>query len=222
MHQKHWYSEAMNRHASEEPAPQAQAGGDVPPTAVQRVTPEERHAALTAMLERDRESAWHIAHYERAQRDEYTSKLRFGLAALNAASMVTVLNLQTALAGVEPGVILLSAAAFLAGTVLAGYSLVAHQTHLIDLVGSTSSRAISLDRAVSLTAFPIGSDEHDALGEAMRQAHHHQADTYKFSMPALHTQWLSASTWVSATGVLAVAKAASLFPNWHLVREWPF
>ncbi len=50
------------------------------------VTPRTRHAALTAMLERDRESAWQIAHYERGQRDEYTSKLRFGLAAFPVGS----------------------------------------------------------------------------------------------------------------------------------------
>lgn len=180
------------------------------------ISAEHRHAALTAMLERDRESAWQIAHYERAQRDEYTSKMRFGLAALNAASLVTLLNLPTALTGVDPKAVLIAAAAFLLGTILAGYSLTAHQTHLIDLVGSTSSRALTLDRAVSLTAFPVGSQEHAALGDAMAEAHRHQSQTYKLSMGALRCQWVSASLWISGAVVLAVVKAA-VFSGWRLL-----
>lgn len=181
------------------------------------MTPEERHAALTATLHRDRESAWQIAHYERGQRDEYTSKLRFGLAALNAASLVTILNLAPATLVVGATVSLLSSFLFLVGTALAGYSLLSHQTHLILLAGSTSARALSLDRAVSLTSYPVGSREHDLLGIAMDEAHGYQGQTYTFSNRALNCQWGSAVIWILACAVIATATAITFLPSWHSI-----
>ncbi|QTH22023.1 hypothetical protein HRJ34_00315 [Rhizorhabdus wittichii] len=173
---------------------------------------EMRHAALREMVERDRQSAWQIAHYERSQRDEYTSKLRFGLATLNAASLVTVLNLSAAFAGMWPAAPVIAAGIYFLGTLSAGSSLFAHQTRLIELVGDTSARAMILDRAASLCAFPVGSAENARLGEAMEQAHAHAQKTFPLSMSAIYMQHTAALCWASAFLLLGVAKIASLFP----------
>lgn len=171
-----------------------------------------RQAALTQMLERERESAWQIAHYERGQRDEYTSKLRFGLATLNAASLVTVLNLGAALTGISPAVTFVAASFYFLGTASAGSSLFAHQTRLIELVGDTNARALTLDRAVSLCAFPIGTEENERLGEAMEEAHAFAQKTYSLSSAALNLQHFSAFCWNTASLILGIAKVASLVP----------
>lgn len=184
----------------------------------EHVPDQTYEAALAGLLERDRESAWQIAHYERGQRDEYTSKLRFGLAAINAASLVTILNVPSALIGIDPRAVLFASASFLVGTVLAGYSLTAHQVHLINSVRSTSGRANALDRAFALTVFPAGSKERDGIRKVIRQAHDYLVETPELSMGALRCQWWSASIWVSGAGLLAVAKAAKTFPALHLIR----
>lgn len=171
-----------------------------------------RHAALAAMIERDRQSAWQIAHYERSQRDEYTSKLRFGLATLNAASLVTVLNLGTALDGVSPTAVVVAAGLYFLGTILAGRCLTEHQNRLIEVVGETNARAMILDRAVSLAAFPVGSAEYGRLGEAIEEAHSHAEKTYALSISAIWLQHLSASLWTMGSALLGIAKVASLYP----------
>ncbi|QEH80845.1 hypothetical protein EIK56_23040 [Sphingomonas sp. C8-2] len=171
-----------------------------------------RHATLTAMVERDRQSAWQIAHYERGQRDEFTSKLRFGLATLNAASLVTVLNLSSAFADISPAATMIAAGIYFLGTTLAGSSLFAHQTRLIELVGDTSARALTLDRATALCAFPVGTRENKQLGEAIEQAHVHVQKTYPVGQSAILLQYASAFCWNSASLLLAIAKVASLYP----------
>lgn len=171
-----------------------------------------RHAALTAMIERDRESAWQIAHYERGQRDDYTSKLRFGLATLNAASLVTVLNLGATLDGVSSAAVMVVAGLYFLGTVLAGRCLTEHQNRLIELVGETNARAMILDRAVSLAAFPVGTPEYGRLGEAIEEAHSHAENTYALSISAIWLQHLSASLWIMGSALLGAAKIASLYP----------
>lgn len=176
----------------------------------------ERHAALTKMVERDRESAWQIAHYERGQRDEYTSKLRFGLATLNAASLVTVLNLGGALSGIWPGAALVAAAIYFVGTVSAGRSLVEHQTRLIELVGDTNARALTLDYALSLCAHRIDTPENDRVGPALETAHAYAQKTYSLSLTALNFQHFSGFCWSVGAGFLGFAKVASLYhaPTW--------
>jgi hypothetical protein len=175
------------------------------------VTPDARHAALRAGLERDRENAWQIAHYERSQRDELTSKIRFSITALNAASMVTVLSLGSALAGVAPYVLTIAAGAFVVGTICGGYSLFSHQTHLITLAGDTSSRALVLDRAVSLAQFPPGTSEYMKLGEAMTEASEAQSKTYSFSAAAINLQWCAAAFWGFGAVFVGIMKSLTLF-----------
>ena len=179
-----------------------------------------RHKALGRMLQRDRESAWQIAHYERGQRDEYTSKLRFGLAALNAASMVTVLNIGGVMGGVGTGSILLSAAAFFVGTILAGYSLVAHQTHLIELTGATITKARTLDIAVSLSEFPPGSAENRQLDKALGAIKEQEGQQHTYSDSAITCQAWSSAAWIGGAGTLGLVKAFSLSPTLGEVASW--
>ena len=169
-----------------------------------------RHRSLGEWLSRDRISAWETARYEQAQRDEYTSKLRFGLATLNVASMVTILNLQSAVLAIQPKTIADAALSFFLGTVLAGYSLLAHQHHLIKLAGYTKNRAMILDRAVSLSTFPIGSTENDQLGVAVQEAGVQYSKTHSFSKAAIFGQWFSAAMWAGGVLILVAAKAALL------------
>ncbi len=67
-----------------------------------------------------------------------------------------------------------------------------------------------LDRAVSLTNFPIGSAENAQLGLAVHEAGEYYSKTHSFSRAATFGQWFSASMWESAVLILVVAKAPSL------------
>lgn len=170
---------------------------------------KKNESHLRVVLERDRETAWQIAQYERGQRDQYTSKMRFGLAALNAASMVTILNIGALLNGVEPVALLASAGLFFLGTILAGYSLKAHQDHLFGLEGTAHTRVIALDRALSLEPFPRGSPEREYLKPTMAEADDFEMKTYGESAIALKAQQWSSWAWIIGAAVAGIAKALS-------------
>lgn len=181
------------------------------------VNPHDRHAALKRSLERDREAAWESANYEREQRDVYTSKLRFGSVVFNGASLVTVLNGRELFLSVGPGMILTAAAFFTMGVVLAGYSLLAHQTRLIESTGLARARAMILERAVTLADFPIGSDENNRLGTALDEAAAHQRDILKRpGLGALSLQNFSKAAWLGGVAGVAAQEV------WRVMPPWPW
>lgn len=174
----------------------------------------DRLHLLKLNLERDRDGAWERARYERDQRDQYGSRLRFGLVAMNAASLVTIINAPGLFAGLTSGDVLAAAAFFLVGTIGAGYSLVAQQTHLIDLTGNATARALTLDRAVTLAEFPAHTPENEKLGEAMEQASRLSEEMFGYSKGALRLQWLSMSSWIGGVAYLAITSLSEILPTW--------
>lgn len=173
----------------------------------------DRQKALRASLQRDREGAWEAARYDREQRDQITSRIRFGSVVFNGASLLTVLNQPAFLSGEPPEAILASAAFFLIGVVCAGYSLIAHQTDLIRLAGSSRARALTLDRAVSLADSEVDSEEYGRLGGAMKEAHEFHEQTIKPNLTATWLQNISTGAWLGGASTIALLKFADSVPN---------
>lgn len=166
-------------------------------------------------MHRDRESAWESARYDREQRDQVTSRIRFGSVVFNAASLITVINAPAFLSTAPAAVILISAGFFLVGVVSAGYSLVAHQTSLITVAGYSAARAIALDRAVAIVdKGPTTFEYHHDLGEVMDEA---QELYEKAVQPRLTAVWLqnaSTGAWLGGASAIAFFKIFESLPPW--------
>jgi hypothetical protein len=175
----------------------------------------DRKNSLQASLQRDRESAWEAARYDREQRDQVTSRLRFGSVVFNGASLLTVLNQPPFLSGVSAAAILSSAAFFLVGVVCAAYSLIVHQTGLIEVAGASRGRALILDRAVSLSESDIDSEEYASLGSAMTEAHELHKSTIQPRVAAIWLQNISTGAWLGGAVTIALLKIAQ-------TATWPF
>lgn len=181
------------------------------------------HRFLQMSIESDREQAWSIARYQREQSDKLTSQIRFGLTAVNAASLVTVLNLGHSLEGVGATAIAWSAMFFLLGTLFAGCSLLAQQNHEIIKAGNANARAITLNHAVSLSKYPPQTPEYGRLREATDEAHTLNMQTFQPSYYAIALQSLGMGMWIG--GAIAVAWPALVVVSPTMARLsalWPF
>jgi len=179
--------------------------------------PEDRRLLLKANLERDLEHAREIAKHEREQRDQYTFRIRFGLVAINVALLVTILNLAKLLPHTKPDDILLAAGAFLIGSIVAGYSVAAQQTQLIEVAGAANARAMTLARAVSFADHPVGSEEYDRLAKAIDEAGEYADEIYPPGLGALRLQRLSMALWIagaSCIGFREVVNRITTLSGW--------
>jgi hypothetical protein len=174
----------------------------------------ERLSSYARWIQRDRESAREAAQYDREQRDQVTSRIRFGSVVFNGASLLTVLNTPQLLSGVPTSIILTSSVFFLLGVVSAGYSLVTHQTELIRLAGFSAARAMCLDRAVALLDRSPNEDEVRQAHEAIEEAHHLHGQTIKPKLTAIWLQNLSTGAWLGGAAVIALAKFGDMLPPW--------
>jgi hypothetical protein len=160
--------------------------------------------AIEGLLSRQGEMAWNLARHEQGQRDEYTSKLRFGATAFNAASLVSVLNLPQTMTGFTTDSALIAAGFFVVGTICGAASLLSHQNFLIGSTGRFTSYAMTNDRAISLSRSLPGTSEHSQLGEALEELEKAAKDgLFKPNDTAVTAQ--SFSMWAWLGGVLAAA-----------------
>lgn len=174
---------------------------------------------LTESLERDRETAYTVAQYQRSHKDDFTARLRFGIFALNGASVVAVLGFlpSTVMAkslGLDTKGIVFSILCFALGAIFAGGSLVLHQNHLEKVAGDAVGRARSLDEAVLRASADRRSEEYSKLGEVMLAAGKFERATYavsSFSMAAIWLQSIAGALWVAGVAALLTpALAAAL------------
>jgi len=175
----------------------------------------DAHQFLKASYRQLRDTAWHLEQYQRGQRDEYNSKIRFGLTTANAASLVTALNIADKLAGVTPGELALACALFLLGTVASGYSLFAQQNYLTRQSGNTYAWAMAMDRAVALIDAPPGSPNFQLAGETQREAAALQAKVFDYSKGTIIMQALGWGAWLGGAVTLAGASAIRFWPWLH-------
>jgi hypothetical protein len=174
----------------------------------------ERLSSYRGWIQRDRESSWEAARYDREQRDQITSRIRFGSVVFNGASLLTILNAPQLLTGVPESAVFSSAGFFLLGVVCAGYSLVAHQTALIRVAGSSVARAMALDRAVALLDRPPNEADVTEANNAVEEAHELHAETIKPRLTAIWLQNISTGAWLGGAAVIALTKFGELLPLW--------
>jgi len=149
--------------------------------------------------------------YERTQRDEYTSKIRFGLAALNSASLVTILNVgKSTLSGCT----LTAGGLFAAGVILSGLALFSHQNHLVELQGDTYVRAVTLDRAVAQSGHPVGSTENSDLQGTLKELSGMIDRLFEFSVRATIFQHSAAGCWLAGLLTAGAALAGYRSMRW--------
>lgn len=157
------------------------------------------------------DSAQSSAHHYMSIRDEFTSKVRFGIIGLNGGSglaVITILgSIESKLAGFGIGTstILWSALGFSLGVLTGGLALLVHQNHLVSVSGSAIARAINLRTAVSLLYW--GND--DALDKAHKIITEGAKDAPEtaFSSWGNNLQYASASCWLYGATNLAVSVA---------------
>jgi hypothetical protein len=169
---------------------------------------------LASSLKRDRETAYAVAQYQRSHKDDFTARLRFGVFALNGASVVALLSAlpNAAIAksyGLDGRTVVLAILCFSVGAAVSGLSLVLHQAHLERVSGEAVARARTLDSAVNVSGAKLGSSEYAQLGEIMTTANRHEQATYAvspFSRAAIWMQSLGGGLWLG--GIAVVLKSA--------------
>jgi hypothetical protein len=163
---------------------------------------------LTESLLRSREREEAVAQHLRSQRDDLTSKIRFGLVALNGASVVAVLTLYGSLKndlaglGITSGAVMWAVGFFVVGVVCAGLCLSSHQNQLVIAAGQAEARAITCGTAVDLSAQnPIPKQ----LGEILEDLRKHSLPSASYSRAAIWLQQSAASLWLGGSLVLISA-----------------
>lgn len=169
--------------------------------------------AFRRWIQHDRDSAWEAARYDREQRDQITSRIRFGSVVFNGASLLTLLNAPALLTGIPVSSVLASAAFFLIGVVCAGYSLIAHQTVLIATAGNSSARALALDRAVALMEHPRAAADGEEAMEAVQEAHGLHQRNVKPRAAAIWLQNISTGAWLGGASVIVLTAIGPLLPT---------
>lgn len=177
------------------------------------MTPEVRLAVLKRSLEQNVISDWETARHMQAQRDEYTSKIRFGALALNAASIVTVLNIGAVFPAISASEALTGTLFFIVGVIAGGQSLISHQNKLITTAGTAYAIARHRQRAITLAEFPPDSAEYVKLGEALADIDREtKSGLYDFSATAIWMQHVSQWAWVGGVISLALTELAPRIP----------
>jgi hypothetical protein len=100
--------------------------------------------------------------------------------------------------------------------VLAGYSLLAHQTRLIEVTGASSARAMTLQRAPTLADCPPGTKERESLWDAVAEAAEYQRDILKPALRAITLQNFSMAAWFGGVAGIAAQEI------WRLIPAWPW
>lgn len=171
------------------------------------------HQFLLVSTRQRRDRAWQIAQHERSQRDDYTSKVRFGLVAANAASLLTVINLKSELFSLSPSTALLACVFFLVGLICSGYSLLQQQTYLITQAGKTAVVAMHLDAAAALSEAPGGTKNFDLAQERRAEAAEVEKQTFQLSIPAIVLQNCGSGAWLGGALLLSYRFAYPYLPN---------
>lgn len=157
-------------------------------------------------LEFSYETAATIASRERAQLDEYTSKIRFGSVSLNGASLIAAVTVGRELPNVVGTDVLVGAGFFLAGTIAGGISLVSHQKQLARTADKAEMWRIQTGRAKSLVRSPHGSNAHTRFLHALAEAENIANEgIFEKGVPAVMMQSVSLCAWVGGAIAMAIS-----------------
>ncbi|HEY6917547.1 MAG TPA: hypothetical protein VI381_07900 [Allosphingosinicella sp.] len=149
--------------------------------------------------------ARHAAHEELRylidRRDKLTDRIRFGLLALNGASLVALIGAlggggnAAQWLGFTHNNSIFSAAAFTFGLALAGWSVVAQQSAFVREAGDGSARAQTLNRLASLYKLPATKENVERMSETMNELNDLPLTGFQFQHRSIFAQNFSAGAW---------------------------
>jgi hypothetical protein len=155
-----------------------------------------------AMHEHAFEAATTELRYHIERRDRLNDRIRFGLIALNGASLLALIG---ALGGDGEAAhwlgftstnAMISACCFTFGLLAAGLSVTSQQTVTIKEAGDASARALVLSRLLALYEQPSTSENHERLGKAMEEYSGLELTGFQFNPRSFTAQGLAASAWL--------------------------
>ncbi len=173
-------------------------------------SPYSSHVALIASLNSQHAKAWEMALYEREQADKFTSQIRFGLVAGNAASLLTILNIGKSISWLSYSLLVFSCIVFLLGTVAAGCALIFQQSALVEKASLLNSRAQYLEMAASLSQFSPQSVEFDAAQTHLTKANDNLKAALTLRTGPIWMQNCAIGCWLSGAAIIALPAVAQL------------
>ena len=169
-----------------------------------------------AMHQFEQRAAEDELRYLMQRRDAQNDKIRFGLIALNGGSLLALIGAlggngtAASWLGFTPQNALISSASFGLGLILSGIAVVCQQNLFVTEAGDASARVQVLRRLVALYDQQATPENHDRLGEAMKEFHDLSLTGFQFSYSSIVSQNFSAGAWVM--GILVPLSSALQHP----------
>lgn len=180
-----------------------------------------------AMHQFDLAAAENELQYFIRRRDEANEKLRFGLVGLNGASLVALLSAlggrgsAATWLGFTPQNALFSALLFVAGLMLAGYSINTQQNLSTTESGDASARVQTLRRLVALYEQDNTQANNDRYGETLAEYHKLPLTGFQFSSWAITAQHFSGGVWLAGILIPLMSKLGPWLPTgWSFVNPF--
>lgn len=157
-----------------------------------------------------------------ARRDSLIDRIRFGLIALNGASLVALLSAiagggkGAAWIGIDQSKAPLVAACFAAGALLAGFSAIRQEYVSTMEAADAFTRLMALQHALSLYGKPDEAIAREKLDEAVQAVHKAPLIDFQFSIAAGVAQSFSGAAWLLGV-TLPLSSLFYAVPSW-----WPF
>lgn len=174
-------------------------------------TIEEFDAVNAAMFAADQELATRRYEYLISRRDQSLEKLRFGLLALNGASLIALIS---ALGGDGTAATWLgfnadrarySAAAFIIGAVCGGISILIESNLQRVEAGDAMARHSTLNRLTALYSAKFTKENYDRVGPVMEEYHNLPLIDFRYSIPAIVALNASAGAWLFGVAMPLIA-----------------
>lgn len=155
-------------------------------------------------LLRDREIGHGLRRFYLEQRDDFTTKYRLLIGALNGASLVTVLSepFRKLLEFKQASEVMAPASFFLVGMVATGLSLYFHQNHLIRMTGEASRLANLTDDASLLIVSRLDTASRGRLALTLEQIAKLSGNMITMSNSALWAQGIGSGSWLGGAAAL--------------------
>ncbi|MFN4095490.1 MAG: hypothetical protein ACK4GG_01825 [Sphingomonas sp.] len=155
-----------------------------------------------ALFAADQELATRRYEYLISRRDQSLEKLRFGLLALNGASLVALISAlggdgtAATWLGFDADRARYSAAAFILGTVCGGVSIIVESNLQRVEAGDAVARQSTLNRLTALYSAKFTKGNYDRVGPVMEEYHKLPLVDFRYSIPALISLNASAGAWL--------------------------
>jgi len=159
------------------------------------------------MFNRDAELSRSRFEYLVARRDQLLDRLRFGILALNGASLVALISAlggdgaAATWIGLNPPRAKESAAAFVVGTIFAVVSIMIDANIYRTEAGDAEVRRSTLSRLTALYEAPMSKENYDRAGAAMSDYHKLPPVDFQFSKWAIMLLNASGGAWLFGVGV---------------------